>query len=401
MLDELIYIHSKTVENTPLNFRRYLYDKVEWDSGRICITGPRGTGKTTMLLQYYHEKYANVEKCLYISADNVEVCALGLLNIAKEYFKYAGQALIIDEAHKYPSWQIEIKNIVDTFKDKKIMVSGSSSLGLQKGKVDLSRRLAYYNLKGLSFREYLKLAKDISLPALGLEDILSSHVSLSQNVMKKGPVLKHFKDYLSTGYYPFFMEGSGVYISKVFNVIEKVLYEDVAVMGDIKKSHIQVLKKILWLIASSSSFSVNIAKISRDIGISKEYLYIYLDYLEKSGLINTMRKSGRGYRAMRKAEKIFIENTNLLIALNSHLKSDSGQGAVREAFFVNQLKDVYNISLCEKGDFLVDGKYTFEIGGKDKKSKQIRGVKGAYIAADRIEIGYGNNVPLYLFGMLY
>ncbi|MFA6636499.1 MAG: AAA family ATPase [Candidatus Omnitrophota bacterium] len=401
MLDEIFYIHTKTVENVPLSFRRYLYDTIDWDSGRICITGARGVGKTTMLLQHYHREYGDVEKCLYISADNVEICALGLFNSAKEYFKYGGRALIIDEIHKYPSWQIELKNIVDTFKDRKIMISGSSSLDLQKGKADLSRRMVYYSLKGLSFREYLRLQEKIDIPAFKLEDVMSSHVAISQDLIKKGPILKFFKDYLIGGYYPFFTEGPGTYLSKVLNIIEKVLYEDIAVTGNIKKTHIFVLKKILWLIATSVPFKVNISKMSRELGISKEYIYIYLEYLEKAALINAMRPAGKAYKMVRKAEKMFIENTNLLLGLNNFLRSESEQGAVRETFFVNQLKDSEKISLSDRGDFAVGGRYTIEVGGKDKKSIQIKGIKDAYIAADRIEIGYGNKVPLYLFGMLY
>jgi uncharacterized protein len=401
MLEELFYIHSKTVENVPRNFRRYLYELIDWESGRVCVTGARGVGKTTMLLQHYHQKYADVEKCLYVSADNIEICAVGLFKTAKEYFSYGGQALIIDEIHKYPSWQTELKNITDTFKDKKIMVSGSSSIDLQKSKADLSRRMVYYELKGLSFREYLKLKENVDFPPVSLEEIFQGHVAMSQKITLKGPVLKYFERYLSGGYYPFFAEGEGVYVSKLLNIIEKVLYQDIAITGNMKYAHINVLKKILRLISDSVPFVANISKMSRDMGISKEYIYIYLEYLERAGLINAMRGKGKGYRLVRKAEKIFMENTNLLLALNHSLKSESGLGAVRETFFVNQLKDTANISVSEKGDFLVDSKYVVEIGGKDKKAVQIKELKDAYIAADRIEIGYGAKVPLYLFGMLY
>jgi uncharacterized protein len=401
MLDEIFYIHAKTVENVPVAFKRYLYDKIDWASGRVCVTGARGVGKTTMLIQHYHEKYGDVEKCLYVSADNIEICAMGLFNTASEYFKYGGRALIIDEVHKYPSWQVELKNIVDTFKDKAIMISGSSSLGLHKGNADLSRRMVYYSLKGLSFREYLCLKENIKMPAFDLGRVTSSHVSIAQEVSAKGPVLKYFKDYTRSGYYPFFLEGEGVYLNKVLNVIEKVLYEDIAVTGNIKKPHITALKKMLWLVATSVPFSVNISKLSRELGISKEYIYVYLEYLERAGLINSMRGAARGYKLVRKPEKIFLENTNLLLSLNNFLGSENEQGAVRETFFVNQLKGTENIVLSPKGDFLVGDRYTVEVGGKNKKAAQIKALKDAFIAADRIEIGYGNKVPLYLFGMLY
>lgn len=401
MLEGLFYTHKQTVESVPLEFKRYLYGKVDWNDQAICISGPRGVGKTTLLLQHYCDVYHDVEKCLYLSGDHVEVAAVGLLNTAKEYFKYGGAALMIDEIHKYPEWQIELKNIIDTFKGKKILFSGSSSLELEEGKADLSRRVAYYHLKGLSFREYLALKARIIFPQYAAREVLEKHVKIAQQVSEAGIVLKHFRDYLHTGYYPFFMEGEKTYLSKVLNVIQKVLYEDVAVMGGVRKANLRVLKKILWLIATSSPFSVNIEKMSRELKISKEYLYAYLEYLESAGLIISLRSEGKGYKAVRKPEKMFIENPNLLSAINHSLLSDGEKGVVRETFFVNQLKGVASIALARTGDFVVDGKYIFEVGGKDKKMKQVKSLRNSWVAADRIEIGSGNKIPLYLFGFLY
>jgi predicted AAA+ superfamily ATPase len=342
-----------------------------------------------------------VEKCLYISADNVEVAALGLFPIAKEYFQYGGDALIVDEIHKYPRWQNELKSILDTFKKKKVFVSGSSSLALQESKVDLSRRLVYYSLKGLSFREYLMLKEKIKLSSVSLEEIFSHHVALAGKVSSGIPVLKYFKEYLSTGYYPFFLEGGGTYYSKLSNIIEKALYEDVAALGNLKRSNILVLKKMLWLIASSGSFTVNIEKMSRELKLSKEYVYSYLVYLEGAGLISCLRPGGKGYALARKPQKIYIQDPNLLGVLHHQLMSDRDQGALRETFFVNQLKDLFKVTASDKGDFLLNDKYTIEIGGKDKNFDQIKEVKDAYVAADRMEIGAGKKIPLYLFGMLY
>ena len=401
MLEELFYIHRKVVEGVPLDFKRSLFTVIDWGSPPLCIFGPRGTGKTTMLLQHYHEKYHDVEKCLYISADNVEISALGLFKIAKEYFKYGGQALIIDEIHKYPSWAVELKNIIDTFKNKEILVSGSSSSELAQGKTDLSRRLVYYRLNGLSFREYLELKEGIRLPILSLNNIFESHVKITQEIVTLGPILKFFKNYLTAGYYPFFVEGDQTYLSKVLNIIEKALYEDVAAAGNIKKSSIHVLKKILWLVSTSVPFSINIEKLSRDLGISKEYVYVYLRYLEEAGLINSLRSAQKGRSAVRKPEKIWMENTNLLFAVNHELRSEGERGMVRETYFVNQLKGRAQMSLSPIGDFSVAGKQVVEVGGSGKTNRQIRSIKNSYIAADEIEIGALNKIPLYLFGMLY
>ncbi len=401
MLDKLFFIHNNTLKGTPLAFKRYLYNVIDWEARSLCITGARGTGKTTMLLQHIHESYSHPGECLYVSADNVELSAVGLYKIAGEYFSYGGKTLVIDEIHKYPSWQIELKNIIDTFRDKKVIISGSSSLDLKRGKADLSRRLPYYDLKGLSFREFLCLMKNISVGAVELDQLLKGHVRISRGLLKNGPVLKYFNEYLQYGYYPFIAEGESTYLQKVLNIIEKVFYEDIAVIGNLKRTNITMIKKILWVIATSSPFSVNIDKLSREIGISKEYVYTYLEYLEDAGLLSGIYGKGKGFKLVRKPAKLFIENTNLLTALCGSLRSESEIGALRETFFVNQLQQGHKVAASDKGDFLVDGKYIFEIGGKDKSFGQIAGVKNSYIASDRIEIGYDRKIPLYLFGLLY
>ncbi|MEI8012954.1 MAG: AAA family ATPase [Candidatus Omnitrophota bacterium] len=401
MLEELFYIHNKIVSNVPLKFQRYLYGRIDWNSPAICITGARGVGKTTLLIQHYHEKYGDVEKCLYISADHIDVSVNGLFNAAKEYFKYGGSALIIDEAHKYPEWQQELKNILDTFKDKKIFISGSSSLGLKSTKADLSRRLASYDLGGLSFREYLELKEGLVMVPLPLEKLLKGHVTLAQKITHQGSILRLFKQYLMGGYYPFFIESESAYLSKILNIIEKVLYEDVVVDGNVKPSHVPVLKKILWLLATSSSFTVNINKMSRDLAISREYVYEYINYLEAAGLIHCLHPAGKDYALIRKPQKMFLRNPNLLVAINSHLRSENEQGSLREAFFVDQLLATTSLRPDERGDFLVAEKYVVEVGGEGKTFRQVRGLQDAYLAVDGIEIGHGNRIPLYMFGFLY
>jgi len=226
-------------------------------------------------------------------------------------------------------------------------------------------------------------------------------VRIAQEMSSGISILKHFREYLISGYYPFFMEGERSYLSKVFSIIEKVLYEDIAVLGNMKPSNIIVLKKMLWVIATSEPFTVNIEKMSRELGISKEYVYTYLEYLERAGLMSSLREDARGYRMARKPEKIFMENTNLLCAVNRDLKSESSRGQMRETFFVNQLKGVAKITAGVVGDFTIDGKHHFEVGGKGKTFRQLQGAENGYVVADQIEIGHGNKIPLYLFGFLY
>jgi predicted AAA+ superfamily ATPase len=401
MLDKLFHYHRLVVGEVPSEFRRYLYADIEWESPCICISGARGTGKTTLLLQHFHERYGDVGRCLYLSADNIDVMAMGLLNIANEYFKYGGEALLIDEVHKYPSWQAELKNIADLYKKKRIVFSGSSAAHLQKGKADLSRRVVYYTLRGLSFREFLQLKTRRSFPVVSLEGLIKNHLQLEQGISAGIPVLKHFSEYLKIGYYPFFLEGASTYTAKVLNVIEKVLYEDVAVSAGIRVSYIPVLKRLLWIIATSVPFTVNIEKLSRDLGVAKTVVYAYLEYLTSAGLVQLLREEARGLKIARKPEKVLMDNVTLLEAVGSELKTRQVVGTARETFFVNQCSCRYPVALSKQGDFIVGGKYDIEVGGENKGAAQLKKSPAGYIAADGIEVGAGRKIPLYLFGFLY
>jgi predicted AAA+ superfamily ATPase len=402
MLEQLFAIHYTTIAHVPLSYKRYLFKNIDWNSRCICLTGARGTGKTTLLLQYLIENYGGSEKALYISADHIDVSGIGLYRIAEEFFSYGGELFIIDEVHKYSEWQQEVKSIIDTYRSKRVIISGSSSLDLKRGKADLSRRFAYYDLKGMSFREYLLIKEKMDIAPVSLSHILEHHMQLSRTIAShQKAVLKLFNKYLIHGYYPFVMEGETVYLQKLMNVIDKVFYEDISVIGNVKKSSIQVIKKLLWIIATSVSFTVNIERLSRDLGIAKEYIYNFLEYLEDAGLVNAVYSEGKGIKLARKPEKLFLENTNLIIAITGALKSAANSGAIRETFFVNQLLQGHSIRYSDTGDFLVDEKYYFEIGGKDKGFEQLHDAKHSFVAADGIEIGAGRKIPLYLFGFLY
>ena len=368
----------------------------------MCIRDrPRGVGKTTLLIQHYFEKYGSPELCLYISGDNINVVSNGLYNIVREHFKYGGKAIIIDEIHKYPNWAQELKNSIDTYKNGKFIISGSSSLDLIKAKYDLSRRVVYYHLNGFSFREYLSFVEGIDLPALTLSEILKNHSSISTDICSKTKILKHFEEYLVQGYYPFILEGKGEYFQKVLNCIEKVLYEDIAVIFNLTQTKLPILKKMLWLISTSNPFVPNIAGMSRDLGISKEYVYSYLEFLETAGILSSVNENTEGAKLVRKAGKIYFENPNIPIAINGAIKKDTQTGMMRETFFLNQMNSHHKVSLHKQCDFLVDNALSFEIGGPSKKTTQIREISDSIIAMDGIETGYGRKIPLYLFGFLY
>ncbi len=400
MLEDLVAIHQEVIATTPKAIKRYLYPRVNWTAKGLCILGDRGVGKTTLLCQDLIERYKTPDKALYLSAGHINVNSYGLFNIAKSFFSYGGKALYIDEVHKYPLWSIEIKNILDTYKNGQVVFSASSSLDLNKSKADLSRRVVYHKLLGLSFREYILLAENIELPVYTLSEILQDHVAIASGFASI-PILKHFKNYLQHGYYPFFLEGIEDYLSKVCNVIEKVLFEDIATIYNLRQTTLPILKKILWLVATSNGLIPNIDKMSKNLGVSREMIYNCLEYLTSSGLLNTLFSAGKGNALIRKPGKIYLNNANLLNAVHGSLKMESGIGGVRETFFVNQVTSIHKLSLHDKADFFIDDQWIVEVGGSGKNDEQIRGLQGAYLAVDGIKVGFGEKIPLYLFGFLY
>lgn len=400
MLKELIHLHQELLSTIEVKLKRFLFDQIHWDSKAICIYGARGVGKTTLICQYLKEKYGTVEKALYISGDNIHVLSEGLLNTASNYFAMGGEALFIDEVHKYPNWSIEVKNIIDSFRTKQIIISGSSAMELHKGKADLSRRVVYYELPGLSFREYLKFTGTKELPPTALNEIFSDHVKIAEQ-LSGIPILKHFHDYLQFGYYPYFLESSEVYLSKLNNVIEKVITEDIPSTKEIKPSTIIVLKKLLWLVTTAKCLIPNMDSISRNLKVTRDVIYQGFDYLDRAGLTQNIYPHSKGAKLVRKPAKVLLNNTNLLYAINGTLSFDGDAGAVRETFFCNQMAVNHAIHLHETADFTIDHTTVIEVGGKNKKEKQIQNIPDAYLAIDGIAVGIGKRIPLYLFGFLY
>jgi len=401
-LTEFLSIQTGLLSHVPREHTRYLKAKLDWDARLMGIVGARGTGKTTLLLQQLAEDAATGKEELYLTADHIRVQADGLYEIGAHFFRLGGKRIVIDEIHKYPNWHQELKNLHDSFPSAKIVFSGSSTLALQRGKADLSRRVVFHTLSGLSFREYLSFSAGVEFQPVSLAHLLQNHVELAGKVLQQGPILGHFKDYLDFGVYPFFLEGTAAYVPKLLNVIEKVLYEDIPSAIGIKMANIPVLKKLLWLLATSQPFTPNIEKMSRELKISKEYIYSYLDALERAGLIAGVLPAETGYRLVRKPSKIYMDNSNLLRAVAGDLGMRDQIGAVRETFFAHQVRSAgLHIAVPSRGDFLVENEFLFEIGGKLKKKKQIREARNAYVVRDNIEVGFDRDIPLWLFGFLY
>lgn len=378
-------------------FERYLYKKINWSNRLISIQGARGTGKTTLLLHYGKELQQTKKSVVYVSMDDLYFLTNDLYGFAKTFEQQGGSYLLLDEVHKYPNWSRELKLIYDDFPNLHVIFTSSSILEVYKSESDLSRRSVNYILKELSFREFLGLHK-INVPSYSIEEIIENHTQIASEMIEKFKPLKYFQDFQDHGAYPYFLEGIDSYHQKVKNTIDLIIEMDLHAIEDIDYQMLVKLKKLLLLIAQSVPFTINISKMSELVGVSRNTLLLALQLLERARLIHQVNKPNKGIGILTKPEKIYLNNTNLAVTLSP---TNNNIGNNRETFFVNQLEKIYSIHLAEKGDFIVNEKYTFEVGGKNKKQVQIQGVSDSFIVKDNIEIGIGNIIPLYLFGLLY
>lgn len=386
--------------------KRYLYSRIDWNERCIGILGARGTGKTTLMLQHIKERYAGSDKALYVSVDSPFFQAHDLFEFAREFHQLGGELLLVDEIHKYPDWSRHIKAIYDSLPGMRVVFSGSSLLQISKQKTDLSRRAIVFNLHGLSLREYVNFVLGKEYPAYTLEELLADHQRIAADICNEIKPLRQFRDYTQGGYYPIFLEGQGFYKLKVREVINHILEVDLPCVNRIEPRQISKIKKLLYLLAVGVPFVPNIAKLAEATDISRPRLYEYLEMLQDARLLSLVRAQGRGYEVLTKPEKILLENSNLMYAIADEVNT----GTLRELFFVNQIRNAgsmhpelieNSVEVSGRGDFVVKGQYTFEIGGKGKGFKQINGVKNAYVVSDDIELGFKNKLPLWLFGFLY
>jgi predicted AAA+ superfamily ATPase len=360
-----------------------------------------------MMLQYAREQESQGKITLYVSADNSLVNTIGLFELGRSFYKEGGSILFIDEVHKYPAWTQSIKNLYDSCPKLQIIASGSSSLDVTKGQYDLSRRSVVTELRGLSFREFLKLAYTIELPKHTLSDILQNHQKISQTLKravesKNKKILPLFREYLRSGYFPFLDEGKAEYGSKLRNALSKVLYEDIPSVFNVNQSTITVFHKLISLVASSHSFTPNIAKLSSQLGFAKESIYNFLSYLDQSKIFISLQSTKSGLKRARKPQRIYLNNPNLYFIIEGSDIGKTNIGAIRESFVLNQLSEAHEVKDVGIGDFFIDNQWLFEVGGKNKDAKQIRSQKSkSYIIKDEIETGAERSIPLYLLGLLY
>ena len=397
-MDKLFEISAIQVRNLKTSFHRYLLSEIDWNNRLIVITGSRGVGKTTLLLQHIKQNFEINSSVLYVSLDNIYFSENDLYDTADQFQKQGGKFLFLDEVHKYPDWARQIKNIYDNFPELNLILTGSSILEIYRGFADLSRRAVSYSLEGLSFREFLEFESAAIFPKLSLDEIIRNHVRLSMEISQKIKPLAELKNYLKYGYYPYFKENKITYHQKLSNVINVVLESDLPSVNNIDFRNIIKLKKLLYVIAHSVPFRANITTLSERIGVSRNTILQYMEYLKKAGIIDFLNNSSKGYGYLTKPEKIYMNNTNIMYAI---AQESVNQGNIRETFFMNQVSSKHIASFSKESDFLVDDKYTFEIGGKNKDTKQINDLSNSYLALDNIEIGNGNKIPLWLFGFLY
>jgi len=396
LVEQLHQNFIQYLSNQKVTYKRYIWDVINHNDKLIGIIGARGVGKTTYILQYLQSIEIPLEKKLYISADNLDIANTTLLEIAKEFSSLGGKILAIDEIHKYKNFELELKQIYDML-DIKVIFSGSSAINLEHSKADLSRRAVLYRVNGLSYREFLEIKLQKKLKSYSLETILENHLDIVHNDFQEIKPLEHWQEYLKYGFYPFYFQNKDTYNIKLNETINTVIEVDIPSVFKIKYENIVNLKKLTKLICTSKPFKLNIKELSAKISVDRDTLYQYMEYLHRGKIFNILRSKTKGDNIFLKPDKIYLNNSNL----NYSYCTTQEIGTIRETFFSNQLNTIHIISVPKNGDFLVDDTYTFEIGGKNKGFEQIKNLPNSFVVADNIEIGFGNKIPLWLFGFLY
>jgi uncharacterized protein len=389
-MEDLYVASGKLVREVGTDFQRYLYSQINWNNRLIGLTGPRGVGKTTLVLQHIKQNLHSAE-ALYVSAEDFYFADKRLTDLADNFVKHGGKHLFIDEIHKYKDWARELKLIYDYHPELYIVFTGSSVLDIRKGASDLSRRTVMYFLQGLSFREYLELFHQIVVKKYTLKEIITHQVNFDAI---KHP-LPYFNQYLRNGYYPFALEND--FEVRLQQIINQTLETDIPLYAGMNVATGRKLKQLLAIIAKSVPFKPNMKSIATALSVSRNSVADYCLYIEKAGLIAQLRPNTGGIKGLGKVEKIYLDNTNLIYSLG---KENANRGNVRETFFFNQLRLSHQASFSDMADFIVD-EFTFEVGGKNKSQKQIKSLDKAFLVKDDIEGGFLNTCPLWQFGLLY
>lgn len=397
-IDFLRDLSARRVASAPTKIKRYLYERIDWDDRLIMIKGARGTGKTTIMLQRLKEEMPDPTRALYISLDHLWFSNHSLYEVAEYHCLHGGTHLFVDEVHYQKDWQKTLKNLYDDFPRLSVVYTGSSLLKLEASGGDLSRRQASYTLAGLSFREYLAFEGALDRVALSLQDLLGNHAEIASDVLGHAEPLALFNAYLQGGYYPFYQEVHGDYLQRVEETITQVLEQDYPSVEDVSFATIQKAKKMLVILAGNAPQTPNMSALYRELETDRNQGLKMLSALSRADLLNLLSSKSATLKNMSRPDKIYCDNTSIMAALVE--RPDTG--CMRETFFLNQLRNAgHGLTYPPAGDFLVDHQLLFEVGGKGKTFAQIKDLPDSYLAVDDLEVGYGNRIPLWMFGLLY
>ena len=397
-MQKIYLTYSRLLSSVDNSYHRYLYDKINWDNRLIAIKGPKGVGKTTLVLQHIKDTFKDVTKALYVSMDNIWFKSHTVSELVEYHYSHGGTHIFIDEVHKYNDWAQEIKNVYDSYPDFHIVVTGSSLLRLEDAmEHDLSRRCRMYDLQGLSFREFVRLETGKEFNVYNIEQVVKSHFEIATEITSKVKILPLFEKYVRNGYYPFYREEGDGYWDRLQFVVRTIVENDIPSVDKIEFESLYKAERFLSILSEMVPFTLNIASLTSTLGLSRNSLLKIFDLLDRAKLIRLMYTCKVGMKQLAKPEKILFDNSNLLFALTSNVDS----GTVRECFFCNQVGQLYNTVIPKTGDCLVNDKYLFEIGGKKKSFKQVKEIPDSYVVVDDIEVGMGNRIPLWLFGFMY
>ena len=398
-IEEIIKVFNRRLAATPTEFHRYLFYEIDWEDKLIGIKGPRGCGKTTLLLQHIKQSFhgQELEKVLYVSLDNIWFADNKILDLVDYHYNHGGTHIFIDEIHYEPKWQTMLKNLSDNYPGMYIVYTGSSMLEIDAHEGDLSRRQVMYEMRGMSFREYLEYEGVVKHERLTLEQLIGNHVEIAMDICSRTNVLGCFNKYLREGYYPFYKAVRQGFDSRLLATVNQVIESDYPQIDDVTVATIRKTKKMLMVLSECVPQLPNMSQLYRELETDRNNGLKMLRALERGGLLLLLGSKTKSINQLSRPDKIYINNSTLMYALSPR----ADIGSVRETFFMNQLSQSHEMSYPKAGDFLVDNRYLFEVGGKGKTFSQIKDIPDSYLAVDDTEIGRGARIPLWLFGMLY
>ena len=396
-LQPLFNNYHRKIAKIDLRFKRYLYSRINWNARIISIKGARGVGKTTMLLQHIQENYTDIDQTLYASLDDLWFSTHSLIDLIDWADQHGINRLYLDEVHRYDQWSETLKNIYDNYPDMSIVYTSSSLLIMDNAKVDLSRRQTTYTLYGMSFREFLAFEDVLQVDMIPLEDLLQNHVRHAMQMARKVKIAPLFETYLQHGYYPFFRESGEDFPARLRETVSVVIDTELPAVENLSFESLQKVKKLVMIISERVPFQPNMSELWKQLSTNNELGLRMLYALDKAQILALLTSKAKNYRFLYKPDKIFLDNSNLMHVLCSVVN----KGNERETFFNTQLRVAHDVKRPLKGDFLVDDKYLFEVGGRKKSFEQIADVPDSFLAVDDTEVGHGNRIPLWMFGLLY